>query len=140
MYYPSFDLLATLMNGTLIGMKSMDEGKHDLISLVCRVRTSYKPPTLQPGNITEKVAWLYLWQIVNEFVIQFIDCDETWTRDFSTTNHGTPMGHLCCKIAYYIKLNCLKNHDFKKVFDHDSTVDLLKTFYLKVSRNHHTLI
>ena len=40
----------------------------------------------------------------------------------------------------FIAPNCLKNHDFKKVFDHDSTVDLLKTFYLKVSRNHHTLI
>ncbi len=90
------------MNGTLIGMKSIDEGKHDLISLVCRVRTSYKPPTLQPGNITEKVAWLYLWQIVNEFVIEFIDCGETWTRDFSTTaqcvNHYA-MGHSLVSIS-----------------------------------------
>ncbi len=44
------------MIGTLIGMKSMDEGKHDLICLICRVLTSYKPPTLQPGSITEKVS------------------------------------------------------------------------------------
>ncbi len=57
------------MNDTLKGMKSMDEEKYDLISLICRVLTSYKPPTLQPGSITEKVAWLYLWQIANEFVI-----------------------------------------------------------------------
>ena len=53
-------ILATLKIGTLIGMKSMDEGKYDLISLICRVLTSYKPPTLQPENITEKVALLYL--------------------------------------------------------------------------------
>ena len=37
----------TLMNGTLIGMKSMDEGKHDIVCTFL---------TLQPGNVTEKVA------------------------------------------------------------------------------------
>ncbi len=44
------------MNGTLIGMKSVDEGKHGFICLICRVLTSLKPPTLQPGSITKKVA------------------------------------------------------------------------------------
>ncbi len=91
-------IYATLMNDTLKGMKSMDEGKHDLISFICRVLTSYKPNTLQPENTTEKVGWLYLWQIVNEFVIEFIVCGETWTRNlnFSATaqcvNHYS-MGH-----------------------------------------------
>ena len=33
----------------------MDEGKYDLVCLICRVLSSYKPPTLHPGSITE---WL----------------------------------------------------------------------------------
>ena len=80
------------MHGTLIGMKSLDEGKHDQISLICRVLTSYKPPNLQPEGITEKVTW----QIANEFVIEFIVCGGTWTQIFTTwvqcINHYA-MGH-----------------------------------------------
>ena len=37
-------------------MKNKDEGKYDLTCLIYGVLTSYKPPTLQPWSITEKVA------------------------------------------------------------------------------------
>ncbi len=33
----------------------MDEGKQDSISLICMELMTYKPPTLQPGSITENV-------------------------------------------------------------------------------------
>ncbi len=82
--------------GTLIGMKSMDEGKHDIVCTICSFLTSYKWPSLQPGNVTEKVAWYYFWHIANEYFNRVIVGGETWTRNFSTTvqcvNHYT-MGH-----------------------------------------------
>ncbi len=39
------------MNGTLRGMKSMDEGKHDIVCTICRFLTSYKWPSLQPISV-----------------------------------------------------------------------------------------
>ena len=64
----------------------MDEGKHDLICLICRVLTSYKPPTLQPGIITEKVASTSLLS-VKRFELEI---SQPQRRALTTTLWDTP--------------------------------------------------
>ncbi len=54
------------MNCTLIGMKSIDEGKQDIVCTICRVLTS-KFSSLQPGSVIEMAMWYYFGYIANEF-------------------------------------------------------------------------
>ncbi len=65
------------MNGTLIGMKSMDEGKHDIVCTICRFLTSYNWPSLQPGMSLRRLRDIIFDILRMNMSIEFIVGGET---------------------------------------------------------------
>ena len=73
------------MNGTLIGLKSMDEGKHNMVGKICRALTSYKYPPYSHGVSLRRLRDSSFNILRMNLSTELIIGGQTSIRNFSNT-------------------------------------------------------